>query len=240
MNVALITGGGSLIGKGVADALARRGWQLVIADINRANASEVAAAHGERANIMLFDVTDKAAVDAAVSEVCSRHGRLDALVNCAGGMRGLGFQRKPFAETPALEWEKILSANLYGVLNCCHAVLPAMIEARRGGIVSIAAARGLRGGPLASIYSAAKAAIIVFTQSLAQEVGPHGIRVNTVAPGSVEARWRTRDMTPTTSPPLGRETSPQDVGEAVAYLLSDAASHITGSCLDISGGAALH
>jgi len=240
MNVALITGGGSLIGKGVVDALAKRNWQLVIADIDQANAREVTSAHGERASMMLFDVTDKAAVDAAVSEVCARHGHLDALVNCAGGMRGLRLQRKPFAETPPPEWDLILNANLKGVLNCCHAVLPAMIAARRGSIVSIAAARGLRGGPLASIYSAAKAAIIVFSQSLAQEVGSYGIRVNTVAPGSVEARWRTPDMAPSTSPPLGRETSTHDVGEAVAFLLSDAASHITGSCLDISGGAALH
>jgi NAD(P)-dependent dehydrogenase (short-subunit alcohol dehydrogenase family) len=239
MNVALITGGGSLIGKGVADALAGRGWSLAIADLDRANAHEVAAACGERAQTVVFDVTDKTAVDSAVRDLVAKHGRIDALVNCAGGMRGLGLERKPFADTPPVEWDQILNANLKGVLNCCHAVLPAMIAARRGGIVSVAAARGLRGGPLASIYSAAKAAIIVFSQSLAQEVGPLGIRVNTVAPGSVEARWRTPDLIPP-PPPLGRDTSARDVGEAVAFLLSDEASHITGACLDISGGSALH
>ena len=131
-----------------------------------------------------------------------------------------------------------MEVNLKGVFNCCHAVLPHMIAARRGGIVSITAARGLRGGTKASIYSAAKAGIIVFSQSLAQEVGPHGIRVNTVAPGNTAARWKT--TAEESRSPLGRPTYPEDVGEAVAFLLSDAASHITGSCIDVSGGTALH
>jgi NAD(P)-dependent dehydrogenase (short-subunit alcohol dehydrogenase family) len=239
MDVALITGGGSLIGKGVADALTGRGWRVVIADRHRANACEVSAAYGDAAETVVFDVTDKSAVDKTVSDLVAKHGRIDALVNCAGGMRGLGLQRKPFADTPPAEWDRILDANLRGVLNCCHAVLPAMMAAKRGCIVSVAAARGLRGGPLASIYSAAKAAIIVFSQSLAQEVGPLGIRVNTVAPGSAEARWRTPDMIPP-PPPLGRDTTARDVGGAVAFLLSDEASHIAGACLDVSGGSALH
>jgi NAD(P)-dependent dehydrogenase (short-subunit alcohol dehydrogenase family) len=114
-----------------------------------------------------------------------------------------------------------------------------MIAAKRGAIVSIAASRGLRGGPGASIYSAAKAAIIVFSQSLAQEVGRHGIRVNTIAPGNAQARWKKDDPEASRSP-LGRATSGDDVGRAVAFLLSDDAAHITGSCLDVSGGTTLH
>jgi 3-oxoacyl-[acyl-carrier protein] reductase len=112
-----------------------------------------------------------------------------------------------------------------------------MIARKRGAIVSIAASRGLRGGAQASIYSAAKAAIIVFSQALAQEVGQHGIRVNTIAPGNAEARWKTSDAARS---PLGRATSGDDVGGAVAFLLSDDAAHITGSCLDVSGGTTLH
>jgi 3-oxoacyl-[acyl-carrier protein] reductase len=114
-----------------------------------------------------------------------------------------------------------------------------MIAAKSGAIVSIAASRGLRGGPGASIYSAAKAAIIVFSQSLAQEVGPLGIRVNTIAPGNVEARWKT-SAADAAGNPLGRATSGDDVGRAVAFLLSDDAAHVTGTCLDVSGGTALH
>jgi 3-oxoacyl-[acyl-carrier protein] reductase len=118
-------------------------------------------------------------------------------------------------------------------------VLPSMIAAKRGAIVSIAASRGLRGGPQASIYSAAKAAIIVFSQSLAQEVGPYGIRVNTIAPGNAEARWKKPEHS-TERSPLGHATTGDDVGHAVAFLVSDEASHITGSCLDVSGGTTLH
>jgi 3-oxoacyl-[acyl-carrier protein] reductase len=125
------------------------------------------------------------------------------------------------------------------VLHCTHAVLPAMIAAKRGAIVSIAASRGLRGGAQASIYSAAKAAIIVFSQSLAQEVGPLGIRVNTIAPGNAQARWKKPEHESERSP-LGRATTGEDVGHAVAFLLSHEASHITGSCLDVSGGTTLH
>ena len=113
-----------------------------------------------------------------------------------------------------------------------------MIAAGRGNIVSISAGRGLRGGPGAAVYSAAKAAVIVFTQSLAQEVGPHGIRANTVVPGNAVAHWKADTDAPRS--PLGRNTTGEDVGKAVAFLLSDRASHITGSCLDVSGGTALH
>jgi NAD(P)-dependent dehydrogenase (short-subunit alcohol dehydrogenase family) len=113
-----------------------------------------------------------------------------------------------------------------------------MIAAKQGAIVSIAASRGLRGGPNASIYSAAKAGIIVFTQSIAQEVGRHGVRVNSIAPGNAEARWKKDDADARS--PLGRNTNAQDVGDAVAFLLSGRAAHITGACLDVSGGTALH
>src|SRR5262249_53600666 len=157
----------------------------------------------------------------------------------AGGMGGLGNAKSSFPQmTPAL-WNRILEVNLQSVLHCCHAVLPSMLAAKRGAIVSIAASRGLRGGPQASIYSAAKAAIIVFSQSLAQEVGPYGIRVNTIAPGNAEARWKKPEHS-TERSPLGHATTGDDVGHAVAFLVSDEASHITGSCLDVSGGTTLH
>ncbi len=172
-------------------------------------------------------------------ELLARHGCIDALVNGAGGMRGLGIPKANFADMTPEVWRRILDVNFQSVLHCSHAVLPSMIAAKRGAIVSIAASRGLRGGPQASIYSAAKAAIIVFSQSLAQEVGSLGIRVNTIAPGNAEARWKTSDPEATRSP-LGRATSADDVGHAVAFLLSDDAAHITGACLDVSGGTAMH
>ena len=241
MPLALITGGGSLIGEGIAGALVARGWQVAVTDINIDLAHKVALAAGgmPHAEALALDATERAQVNATVKALFDRHGAIDALVNAAGGMRGLGIQKADFVETTPETWDLILTANFRSVLNCTHAVLPSMIAAGRGTIVSIAASRGLRGGPGASIYSAAKAAIIVFSQSLAQEVGKHGIRVNTIAPGNADARWKRPEPSAERSP-LGRATSGADIGKAVAFLLSDDAAHITGSCLDLSGGTALH
>jgi NAD(P)-dependent dehydrogenase (short-subunit alcohol dehydrogenase family) len=236
MPIALVTGGGSAIGEGITRCLVGRGWTVAVTDINLDLARQSAAAAGAPQALQL-DATDGAQVRQTVQQLITSHGHIDALVNAAGGMRGLGIPKTNFADmTPAL-WTRILDVNFQSVLYCCHAVLPAMIAARRGAIVSIAASRGLRGGAQASIYSAAKAAIIVFSQALAQEVGPLGIRVNTIAPGNAQARWKTSGGSDS---PLGRPTSAEDVGKAVAFLLSEDASHITGSCLDVSGGTTLH
>jgi 3-oxoacyl-[acyl-carrier protein] reductase len=241
MSLALITGAGSLIGEGIAQALANAGWRLVLSDINDKTMGSVAAGLPAKsvASTEVMDVTDPAAIARVLKKIGDTHGPLDALVNVAGGGRGLGVQLKDFVDITPAERDKVIEVNLKGVMNCCQAVLPGMIAAKKGSIVSISAARGLRGGPKATIYSACKAAIIVFSQSLALEVGPHGIRVNTVAPGNTPARWKAPAPDRIRSP-LGTETSPADVGAAVAFLLSDQASHITGSCLDVSGGTALH
>jgi len=241
MPLAFLTGGGSAIGEGIARCLDARGWTVAVTDINLDLARQVAAAAGggPRAEALALDATDRARVDTTVNDLIARHGRIDALVNAVGGMRGLGIPKANFADMTPAVWNRILDVNFQSVLHCTHAVLPGMIAAKRGAIVSIAAGRGLRGGPQASIYSAAKSAIIVFSQSLAQEVGPHGIRVNTIAPGNAEARWKISDPDSSRSP-LRRATTGDDVGRAVAFLLSDDAAHISGSCLDLSGGTSLH
>jgi NAD(P)-dependent dehydrogenase (short-subunit alcohol dehydrogenase family) len=237
MPLALVTGGGSAIGEGITRCLTGRGWTVAVTDINLDLARQVAAASAPHAQALQLDATDGTRVKETVAQLMAAHGHIDALVNVAGGMRGLGIPKTDFADMTPQLWTRILDVNLQSVLHCAHAVLPGMIAARRGAIVSIAASRGLRGGAQASIYSAAKAAIIVFSQSLAQEVGPLGIRVNTIAPGNAQARWKTSAASKS---PLGRPTSAEDVGKAVAFLLSEDASHITGSCLDVSGGTALH
>jgi 2-hydroxycyclohexanecarboxyl-CoA dehydrogenase len=238
MPLALVTGGGSAIGEGIARCLIGRGWTVAVTDINLDLARQVVAAVGAaQAQALQLDATDGTRVRETVRQLGADHGRIDALVNVAGGMRGLGIPKTDFADMTPQLWTRILDVNLQSVLHCAHAVLPGMIAARRGAIVSIAASRGLRGGPQASSYSAAKAAIIVFSQSLAQEVGSFGIRVNTIAPGNAQARWKTSAASKS---PLGRPTSAEDVGKAVAFLLSEDASHITGSCLDVSGGTTLH
>lgn len=237
MPLALITGAGSLIGEGIAQSLAAAGWRLVLSDINDQTMGSVASGLPAKsvASTEIMDVTDPDAIDRVLKKI----GPLDALVNVAGGGRGLGVQLKNYVDVTRAERDKVIEVNLKGVMNCCQAVLPGMIAAKKGAIVSVSAARGLRGGPKAAVYSACKAAIIVFSQSLALEVGQHSIRVNTVAPGNTPARWKAPAPDRIRSP-LGTETSPADVGAAVAFLLSDQASHITGSCLDVSGGTALH
>ena len=186
-----------------------------------------------------MDVMDHARVRTVVRQTVDRFGAIDALVNCAGGLRGLGIKRKPLAEIPPEEWRRIIEVNLKGVLNTVHAVLPVMKAQGHGTIVSIAASRGLRGGASASHYSAAKAGIILFTQTMVLECAGYGVRINSIVPGNAEARWKATDDG-TTPAPLGRPTSAEDMGKAVAWLISDDAAHVTGACIDISGGTTLH
>ena len=237
---AIITGCGSLIGEGIAHALAAGGWRLALTDLNLELARTVADGlpASSVAAVTAMDVINAADVRRVVAEVASSSGAIDGLVNAAGGGRGLGVPQSDFMGHTAEQRDKIIDVNLRGLLTVTHAVLEYMIPAGRGSIVSLSAVRGLQGGAKAAVYSACKAAIIVFSQSLALEVGCHGIRVNTVAPGDTPARWKTPTAEPLSA--LGRDTSPQDVGNAVEFLFSERASHITGSCLDISGGLALH
>jgi NAD(P)-dependent dehydrogenase (short-subunit alcohol dehydrogenase family) len=240
---ALITGGASLMGQGVARCLIDQGWQVVIADLRKKRAEEAAESLGKKAGSIAFDVCDRPAIAKAVQRITEDYGAIDGLVNLAGGIGIVGSRRGNFVELTPDDWEKVIIVNLGGTMNVCHAVLPGMIERKSGVIVSVSASRGLKGGPKASHYSAAKAGIIAFTQSLAQEVGPHGIRVNTFAPGSAESYARPGlefGNGVDNRSPLGRRTSKEDIGELVAFVMSDKASHITGSCLDVSGGASLY
>jgi NAD(P)-dependent dehydrogenase (short-subunit alcohol dehydrogenase family) len=229
------------MGEGIAFCLAERGWNLMLTDIDEPGARQVAnkLPNHTRAETAEMDVTDHACVRTVVKEAASRFGAIDGLVNCAGGLRGLGIERKPVAEILPREWRQIIDANLKGVLNSVHAVLGVMKAQGSGSIVSIAASRGLRGGQNAAHYSAAKAGIILFTQTMVLECAEYGVRINSIAPGNAEARWKATSEG-AASVPLRRLTSATDIGKAVAWLLSDEASHVTGACIDVSGGTTLH
>ena len=241
MATAFITGAASLMGEGIAQALAGRGWDLMLTDIDEAGVRSVAAKMPKsiRVESARMDVLDRPRVRGVVQETAARRGAIDALVNCAGGLRGLGVQPKPLSEISPEEWRRVVNVNLKGTLNVVHAVLPVMKTRRRGAIVLMAASRGLRGGKNAAHYSAAKAGIIVFTQTMVLECAEYGVRINSIAPGNAEARWKAADDGSTPAP-LGRPTSAQDIGKAVAWLVSDEAAHVTGACIDVSGGTTLH
>lgn len=241
MAAALITGAASLMGEGIARALARDGWDLALTDIDTNGAEEVAGRIESNARIQVteMDVTDHGRVGSVMAETAREFRSLDALVNAAGGLRGLGITRKPLAQIPLADWRKIVDTNLKGVLNTVHCALPIMKAQGSGAIVSIAASRGLRGGAGAAHYSAAKAGIILFTQTMVLECAGYGVRINSIAPGNADARWKRPDDGATPAP-LGRPTSEDDIGGTVKWLLSPEAAHVTGACIDVSGGTTLH
>ncbi len=261
MPVAIVTGGGGALGKGICKALAADGWRVVIADLVEDYARETAAALGAvaPASVKVLDVSVLADVQRTFAEVAAEHGRIDALVNCAGGAMALNIRKGALVDSSPDEWDRLIGVNLYGTFNCCHTATTYMKKGGGGGIVSIASGAGMRGGPPisrqsgAAVYSATKAGVIAFTQALAQEVGPFGIRVNAVAPGRNESRFKPLDkMIEMQSreekqeagsgrqSPLGRFGTPADIGDAVAFLLSPRAGYITGICLDLTGGIRLH
>lgn len=262
MAVALITGGAGAIGRACAKALVRDGWKVVLADIDGDEVHRVAASFNaqEIAGIHVLDVTDFDAVHAAVAAAAKRNGGLQGLVTAAGGARSVaGWSKRPFIETGPKSWDEIIEVHLNAVYYTCHEILPIFYEGGGGAIVNIASGAGLRGGPPhlrqhhASVYSAAKAGVIALTQSIAQEAGPKGVRANCVAPGRTESRsksWEemermqaeeeTRHPGSGRASPLGRFGRAFDVGEAVAFLMSERAGYITGACLDVTGGIRLH
>ena len=244
MPVAMITGGASWFSRETARLLLADGWHVALSDINMEHLNEVASELGAPPQLTTahLDVTNIDLVQSYVSKLAAQHGNIDALINIAGGTNHITSTRLPFHESNPEFWEKVIRPGLYGTMYCCHSVLPHMIKARRGGIVTIASGMALRGSPRMAVYSTVKHGLIGLTQALAQEAASYGVRVNTVAPGSAESRWQPdiHAKHDGRASPLGRRTSAQDVANAIHFLLSDKADHITGSCLDLSGGTLLH
>lgn len=237
--VALITGASRGIGRAILHELARRGAKVIGTATSEQGARDISsalAAAGLKGAGMKLDVTDGAQVEALVGDVLAQHGRIDILVNNAGITRDNLLMRMKDAE-----WEDVLKTNLTAVFRLSRAVLKPMMKARYGRIISIASVVGVSGNAGQTNYAAAKAGMIGFSKSLAQEVGSRNITVNCVAPGFIDT-----DMTRALPEaqrqkllariPLGRLGTPEDVAHAVAFLASDAASYITGATLHVNGG----
>jgi len=242
--VALVTGSGNRVGfgRGIALVLAQHGCDIIINDIDlegaRKTASEVEAL-GRKALAIKADVTKVAEVKAMVKQALQKFGRIDILVNNAGRTTA----PMPFWETPEENWEKVINLNIYGVFHCTKAVLPQMLERKSGKIVNIASGAGMSGSPRFIHYGASKAAIISFTKGLSREVIGFGINVNAVAPGVGDTDFLRTGNFPAgeldravATVPTKRSTTPDDVGNLVAYLASDIAKQVVGQTFLIDGG----
>ena len=237
---AVVTGGSRGIGKAIAETLAQRGAQVVIADqhqdLAEATAAEIAAATGQTVVAVHANVTDPASIKALVDQVLAKFQRLDILVNNAGVTRDTLLVRMDEAD-----WDLVLNVNLKGAYHCSKAAVRQMMKQRYGRIINIASVSGIAGQAGQTNYSASKAGLIGFTKALAREVGPRGITVNAVAPGFVPTALTAvlpADLKEASlkAIPLGRWGTPQEIAYAAAFLASDEAGYITGHVLSVDGG----
>lgn len=243
---ALVSGGGGGIGRAVALALARAGAKTAVADIAKDNAEKVCAeakALGVDVIACTVDLTKKADVDRMVSDVISRFGQIDILVNCQGWDR-----LEPFVESNEETWEKLLGINFKSVLHTARAVLPHMISRNNGGkVVNIASDAGRVGSSWEAVYAGTKGAVIAFSKTIAREVARYKINVNVVCPGLTETPLLTAIRAQseqagkiidavTKATPFRRAAQPEEIAEAVLFLASPSADFITGQTLSVSGG----
>lgn len=228
---ALITGASRGIGAAIARALHQDGWTLVLNYCQSRTAAENLARE-LNARIFQADVADPEQARALADFA----GPIELLV-CNAGISQYGL----FTQLDDDQWARTISVNLCGVANCCRAVLPGMVQEKRGCILNISSMWGVAGASCEAAYAAAKAGVIGLTKSLAKEYGPSGIRVNAVAPGAIETEMLA-DFSPEEKhalleeTPLRRLGCPEDVAKLCAFLASDHADFITGQTICVDGG----
>jgi 3-oxoacyl-[acyl-carrier protein] reductase len=237
--VALVTGAGQNQGAGIARALASQGAAVAVNDLHGERAEAVAkqiASRGGRAVAAPFDVTDLAAVRAGVARVERELGPVDVLVNNAGVPEGMAVAQ--FREMDPTLWRRYVDLNVYGVMNCCHAVIGGMIARGFGRVITIASGAGQTGIPMGvSAYGAGKGGQIAFMRHFAVENARFGVTANTLALGLM-SNAGSADVTAALARtvPVGRLGTPEDVGAACVFLASNEVAWLTGQTIGLNGG----
>lgn len=244
--VALVTGSRRGIGRAIALTLARDGYDLVVNDYELDALAEQTAAEiralGRQVQLVQADLGDTASIKALVQQVVDHFGRIDVLVNNAAT-----WEWHDFLDVPEPTWDKMLAVDLKGPFTCSQEVARQMIcQGSGGAIVNISSVHRVRSWPRDTVYGICKAGIVRLTESMAFELGQHGIRVNAIAPGYIDSRVPSPDEPPIGQPtyaatiapitPVRRIGLPEDIAEAAAFLVSNRASFITGHCLAVDGG----
>lgn len=246
--VAIVTGSGQGMGLAIAHHCAREGAKVVIVDINDQTIAtaveEIRVKEHADAMGVRIDITNKSQVEAGVKRILDAWGRIDLLVNCAGG--SLNTPHK-LDEVEEKHWDLVVNVNLKGTFFCCQQVIPVMVRQGSGAIVNISALAGHWRASLAGVqYTAAKAGVEGLTRQLAYDFGPSGIRINAVAPTVAMTSQRMQDLWDERGEeekqrvfaqiPLRRLSRTEEITAAVIFLASDEASYITGTTLDVCGG----
>ena len=241
--VAVVTGGGSGMGRAICRHLAEQGRKVAVLDINGDTALEVAKeleGDGFTAAGIQVDVSDRSAVDAALGEVRTSLGRVEIMVTSAGIE---GFSE--FLDITPEQWDRMVAVNLSGTFHCLQLAVPDMLEAGWGRIVTISSSSAQSGTRRMSHYVATKGGVIALTKALALDLAPHGITVNTIPPGVIDTPMMRRPMESgamggldqiLARAPLGRLGTPDDIAVTAAFLCSEEAGYITGQQINVNGG----
>jgi 3-oxoacyl-[acyl-carrier protein] reductase len=242
--VAIVTGGSQGIGKAISLTFAQCGATVCIADIDVKLGEEVAAqirTLGQKSMALPVDVTASGQVTQMIEKTMQNYGHIDILVNNAGGATGPTFGIGRVLRISERDWDDTMTLNLKTTFLCSRAVAKIMLEQKKGSIINMASITGQFPWAGLPAYSAAKAAVINLTQSLAMEFAPY-IRVNAIAPGLIDTPRTSKNRRPEqlaqllTNVPLGRMGKPEEVADIALYLASDAAEWITGTIVNVNGG----
>jgi 3-oxoacyl-[acyl-carrier protein] reductase len=238
--VAIVTGAGQGLGRAFAKAFALAGAIPVIAERNHDKGRAVAAEIGGEALAIHTDVADPASIDNMVAAVGQRFRRIDILVNNAGIFSTL--EMRPFEQIPLAEWDEVLRVNVTGPFLCARAVLPAMRRAGWGRIINMASGAVTLGRPNYLHYITSKAALVGMTRSMARELGPEGITVNSILPGATFTEVERKTVTPeqkaliVAQQCIPRPEAPEDLVGTVLFLASEASAFMTGQAVTVDGG----